>query len=137
MPCRTTPRHAVHFVPPAAIPGAYQAALLLHSGSALAAMLCMLSHLPPFQVLTKWRFSCTLALPWRPLLAAAGGTTHVIDPSSGLVVRHVEMWDVEPSKVVAQLFKPAVKVWEPCGRCCPVAGLQPTSGVGGGRGAPH
>lgn len=87
--------------------------------------LCVLSHLPPFQVLTKWRFSCTLALPWRPLLAAAGGTTHVIDPSSGLVVRHVEMWDVEPSKVVAQLFKPAVKVWEQCGRCCHVASCNP------------
>lgn len=26
---------------------------------------------------TKWRFSAILSLPWRPRLAAAGGTTHV------------------------------------------------------------
>lgn len=39
---------------------------------------------------TRWRFSCLLDLPWRPRLAAAGGTTHVIDPARGLVVRHEE-----------------------------------------------
>lgn len=33
---------------------------------------------------TKWRFSATLSgLPWKPLLAAAGGTTFVFDPASG------------------------------------------------------
>jgi hypothetical protein len=26
---------------------------------------------------TRWRFSAILSLPWRPRLAAAGGTTHV------------------------------------------------------------
>lgn len=26
---------------------------------------------------TKWRFSAVLTLPWRPRLAASGGTTHV------------------------------------------------------------
>ncbi len=57
-------------------------------------------------VVTKWRFSCILDLPWRPLLAAAGGTTHVIDPSVGKVVKHIESWDVEPGKVVGMLFKP-------------------------------
>ncbi|PNW82748.1 hypothetical protein CHLRE_06g292400v5 [Chlamydomonas reinhardtii] len=65
---------------------------------------------------TRWRFSCLLDLPWRPRLAAAGGTTHVIDPARGLVVRHEERWEVEPAKVVAQLFTPAAKVpsnaWE-------------------------
>ncbi|KAG2443128.1 hypothetical protein HYH02_009539 [Chlamydomonas schloesseri] len=65
---------------------------------------------------TRWRFSCLLDLPWRPRLAAAGGTTHVIDPARGLVVRHEERWEVEPEKVVAQLFTPAAKVpsnaWE-------------------------
>jgi len=35
------------------------------------------------QVITKWRFSATLDLPWKPILAAAGGTTHVFDPVSG------------------------------------------------------
>jgi hypothetical protein len=50
-----------------------------------------------------------LALPWRPQLAAAGGTTHVFDQHSGLVTRHVERWDVEPSRVVKQLLRPAAK----------------------------
>ena len=39
-------------------------------------------------------------LPWRPRLAAAGGTTHVFDADSGKVVKHIERWDVEPGKVV-------------------------------------
>ena len=48
---------------------------------------------------TSWRFSAILDLPWRPLLAAAGRTTHKFDPASGLVVEHLEEWDVEPGKV--------------------------------------
>jgi hypothetical protein len=40
----------------------------------------------------------------------AGSTTHVLDLQSGRVVRHIEAWDVEPSKVVRLLFKPASKV---------------------------
>ncbi|EFJ45127.1 hypothetical protein VOLCADRAFT_94648 [Volvox carteri f. nagariensis] len=65
---------------------------------------------------TRWRFSALLDLPWRPRLAAAGGTTHIIDLDRGLVVRHEERWDVEPAKVVAQLLQPTAKVptnpWE-------------------------
>jgi len=53
---------------------------------------------------TSWRFSCVLALPWRPKLAAAGGTTHVFDRASGRVIKHVERWDVEPGKVVKELL---------------------------------
>jgi hypothetical protein len=53
---------------------------------------------------TSWRFSCVLALPWRPKLAAAGGTTHVFDGASGRVIKHVERWDVEPGKVVKELL---------------------------------
>ena len=53
---------------------------------------------------TKWRFSATLALPWTPRLAAAGGTTHVFDERTGRVVRHEERWDIEPAVVVKQLF---------------------------------
>ncbi|GIL60390.1 hypothetical protein Vafri_14995 [Volvox africanus] len=70
----------------------------------------------PSSLETRWRFSALLDLPWRPRLAAAGGTTHVIDLEKGLVVRHEERWDVEPAKVVAQLLQPAAKVptnsWE-------------------------
>uniref|UniRef100_A0A6S8L2C6 Uncharacterized protein n=2 Tax=Eukaryota TaxID=2759 RepID=A0A6S8L2C6_DUNTE len=59
------------------------------------------------KVHTKWRFSCILNLPWKPLLAAAGGTTHVLDLERGQIVEHIEQWDIEPSKVVSQLFKPS------------------------------
>jgi hypothetical protein len=59
---------------------------------------------------TRWRFSAVLGLPWRPLLAAAGGTRFVFDPASGRVVQHIESWDVEPGRVVRQLLKPSAKV---------------------------
>jgi len=61
---------------------------------------------------TEWRFTCILDLPWRPRLSAKGGTTHVIDKATNLVVRHYERWDVEPAKVLKQLFVPASKVPE-------------------------
>ncbi|CAK0781517.1 hypothetical protein CVIRNUC_005393 [Coccomyxa viridis] len=58
---------------------------------------------------TKWRFSALLSLPWRPRLAASGGTTHVFDEETGLVVKHIESWNVEPSAVVKSLLKPSAK----------------------------
>ena len=61
---------------------------------------------------TSWRFSCVLDLPWRPKLAAAGGTTHVFDPATGKVIRHVERWDVRPGVVVKQLLLPSSKIPE-------------------------
>jgi len=60
-------------------------------------------------LVTSWRFSCILDLPWKPKLAAAGGTTHVFEKDSGLVVKHIERWDIEPSKVIGQLLRPAAK----------------------------
>ncbi|MEW5307976.1 MAG: hypothetical protein WDW36_010342 [Sanguina aurantia] len=59
---------------------------------------------------TRWRFSCILDLPWRPRLAAAGSTRHVLDAVTGRVVRHIERWEVEPSKVVGQLLTPSAKI---------------------------
>lgn len=58
------------------------------------------------EIRTRWRFSCILSLPWGPKLAAKGSTRHVLDPSTHLVTQHIEAWDVEPGKVVAQLFRP-------------------------------
>lgn len=51
------------------------------------------------QLTASWRFSAILDLPWRPRLAAAGSTTHVIDPQQGLVVQHIERWKADPGKV--------------------------------------
>jgi len=36
-------------------------------------------------VKAKWRFSSILRVPWRPVLAAGGSTTHKFDPDTGLV----------------------------------------------------
>ena len=63
-------------------------------------------------LVTSWRFSCVLDLPWRPKLAAAGGTTHAFDEGTGKVVKHIERWDVDPGKVVKQLLVPASKLPE-------------------------
>ena len=63
-------------------------------------------------LVTSWRFSCVLDLPWRPKLAAAGGTTHAFDRGTGKVVKHIERWDVDPGKVVKQLLVPASKLPE-------------------------
>jgi hypothetical protein len=67
--------------------------------------------LQPFgsRLQAKWRFSSILKLPWRPRLAAAGATTYVFDEKTGLVVQHIEEWDVEARKVIQQLLKPAGK----------------------------
>ena len=62
-------------------------------------------------LVTSWRFSCILDLPWRPKLAAAGGTTHVFD-ADNRVVKHIERWDVQPKKVVQQLLLPSSKMPE-------------------------
>lgn len=58
---------------------------------------------------TKWRFSAVLTLPWRPRLAAAGGTTHVFSKETGRVIEHIESWDVEPAAVVKSLLRPSSK----------------------------
>jgi hypothetical protein len=57
-------------------------------------------------VKTKWKFRCVLALPWRPSLAAGGGTAHYFSPESGRIVRHVEAWDIDPWDGVKQLLRP-------------------------------
>lgn len=36
-------------------------------------------------------------------MCTTGSTTHILDLESGKVVKHVEAWDVEPAKVVAQV----------------------------------
>jgi len=58
--------------------------------------------------IANWRFQGIVkGLPWKPLLAAAGATTHVIDPDRGVVVEHQERWKANPGEVVARLLRPA------------------------------
>jgi hypothetical protein len=69
---------------------------------------------PENSVTATWRFSGVVkVLPWRPVLAAAGSTRHVVDPAKGLVVEHVEEWASSPGEVLARL-------WEPSNRGPPV-----------------
>ena len=57
-------------------------------------------------LVSKWRFSAILSLPWRPRLSASGSTTHVFN-SKNYVVQHNERWDVEPAAVLKGLLKPS------------------------------
>jgi len=62
------------------------------------------------EIKTSWRFAASIpSLPWNPRLAAAGSTTHVLSDRSGLVVKHIEEWSVDPTKVLLQLVKPGKK----------------------------
>ncbi|CAM9831272.1 unnamed protein product [Discosporangium mesarthrocarpum] len=55
---------------------------------------------------TQWRFRCVLGLPWRPSLAASGGTEHIFSPETGRIVRHVESWNIKPMDALKQLVRP-------------------------------
>eukprot|EP00245_Coleochaete_scutata_P006593 TRINITY_DN21091_c0_g1_i1.p1 TRINITY_DN21091_c0_g1~~TRINITY_DN21091_c0_g1_i1.p1 ORF type:complete len:261 (+),score=46.92 TRINITY_DN21091_c0_g1_i1:63-845(+) len=57
------------------------------------------------KISVRWRFSCTLALPWRPILAASGRNEHYFD-KDWRIYRQVEIWDISPADGVKQLFKP-------------------------------
>ncbi|CAM9199174.1 unnamed protein product [Ectocarpus sp. 6 AP-2014] len=58
---------------------------------------------------TKWRFRCVLGLPWKPTLAAAGGTEFFFNQESGRIERHVESWEIEPIDALKQLIRPGRK----------------------------
>ena len=53
-----------------------------------------------------WVYSSNLKLPWTPILAAAGETSHFLDDNN-LIVRYQEQWKSNPWEVVFRLFKPA------------------------------
>mmetsp|Transcript_142432 Transcript_142432/g.262546 ORF Transcript_142432/g.262546 Transcript_142432/m.262546 type:complete len:345 (-) Transcript_142432:92-1126(-) len=55
---------------------------------------------------TKLMVKLQLGLPWKPVLAWPWGVKHEFDPSSGLIVRHIESWDVSAGEGVRQLLKP-------------------------------
>jgi hypothetical protein len=56
-----------------------------------------------------WTFSARLKLPWRPVLAAAGETSHVLSPTSGKIIEYRESWKSKPFDVVKRLFVPTQK----------------------------
>jgi len=56
-----------------------------------------------------WVFSGSLKLPWRPILAAAGETSHFLSPTTLKITRYQERWKSEPWDVVKRLFVPGSK----------------------------
>ena len=53
-----------------------------------------------------WVFSGSLKLPWRPILAAAGETSHFLSPTTLKITRYQERWKSDPWDVVKRLFVP-------------------------------
>eukprot|EP00667_Euglena_gracilis_P009260 EG_transcript_9391 len=47
-----------------------------------------------------------LGLPWRPVLAWVWGVRHVFDPTTPVIVQHLETWEVTPQEGLRQLFRP-------------------------------
>lgn len=58
-------------------------------------------------VIIGWSYSSKLKLPWRPVLAAAGETSHTVDSGSGLVREYREAWRSDVWEVVFRLLKPS------------------------------
>ena len=58
----------------------------------------------PASYSTKLLVKLRLGLPWSPVLAWPWGVRHEFDSATGLIVRHVESWDVSPAEGVRQLF---------------------------------
>ncbi|XRB02485.1 SOUL heme-binding protein [Pycnococcus provasolii] len=61
----------------------------------------------PSSIRSTWRFKATLRLPWRPILAAKGGTEHVLSPENNRVCEHIERWDSKPGDVIVNLLRPS------------------------------
>ena len=53
-----------------------------------------------------WSFSAKLKLPWKPVLAAAGETSHELSPTTGKIISYREVWKSKPGDVVRRLFVP-------------------------------
>jgi len=73
---------------------------------------------------TRLLVKLQLGLPWKPVLAWPWGVEHVFDEQSGLIVQHIERWEVSPAEGVRQLL-----------RAGPPNGLQQGRRGGGGGGA--
>ena len=53
-----------------------------------------------------WSFSSSLSFPWRPILAAAGETSHYISTETGKIILYEERWKSKKGEVIKRLFIP-------------------------------
>mmetsp|Transcript_4855 Transcript_4855/g.8460 ORF Transcript_4855/g.8460 Transcript_4855/m.8460 type:complete len:218 (+) Transcript_4855:1-654(+) len=63
----------------------------------------------PLCVRATWKFRCELELPWNPVLACRGRTTHVFSAETGKISKHIEKWYIEPMDALKQVFRPGRK----------------------------
>lgn len=54
-----------------------------------------------------WIFSSKLKLPWKPILAASGETSHFISRKTGKIFKYVESWKSKPFEVLKRLLVPS------------------------------
>jgi hypothetical protein len=58
-------------------------------------------------IVAHWQFSGILRLPWKPILPLVNGsTTYHLDATTGLVVRHLETWDMSATEAFLRTFFP-------------------------------
>ena len=55
-----------------------------------------------------WTFSSKLALPWKPVLAASGVTSHYLNKDTLLIEKYFETWKSKPFDVVKRIFVPSL-----------------------------
>lgn len=63
------------------------------------------SNMEERTVSVEWVFKSYLKLPWRPILAAAGETTHYLDEQFQTIL-YQERWKSKPFEVIKRLFVP-------------------------------
>lgn len=59
-----------------------------------------------YLIIIGWNFQSFLKLPWNPILAASGETSHYIDKELGLIYKYEERWKSKPWDVVKRIFIP-------------------------------
>lgn len=59
-----------------------------------------------YSIKIGWTFSSKLNLPWRPVLAASGVTSHYLSKDTMLIEKYLESWKSKPWDVVKRLFVP-------------------------------
>lgn len=58
----------------------------------------------PAQILVKWTVRGTLRVPWKAKIYFEGYSTYALN-QLGLIERHIDTWDRQPSEILKQFFQ--------------------------------
>jgi hypothetical protein len=62
-------------------------------------------------VVTRWRMSGNVKLPWNPRIELTGSTRLTFDPTkNGRIVSYFETWDIPASSALFQLLQPSIPI---------------------------